>query len=86
MSSNQQGSNIKAVVTLIAIGVICWLAAGVVAIAAGAGWTVLSPLLMTFLLMKVSGVALLEERLVETKPQYLDYMSQTPAFFPKFWR
>ncbi|WP_205690808.1 DUF1295 domain-containing protein [Cellulophaga sp. BC115SP] len=56
------------------------------AVAAGAGWTVLSPLLMTFLLMKVSGVALLEERLVETKPQYLDYMSQTPAFFPKFWR
>jgi len=55
-------------------------------IAAGASWTVLSPLLMTFLLMKVSGVALLEERLVETKPQYLDYMSQTPAFFPKFWR
>ena len=36
MSSNQQGSNIKAVVTLIAIGVICWLAAGVVAIAVGA--------------------------------------------------
>ena len=36
MSSNQQGSNIKAVVTLIAIGTICWLAAGVVAIAAGA--------------------------------------------------
>ena len=56
------------------------------AVAAGVGWTVLSPLLMTFLLMKVSGVALLEERLVETKPQYLDYMSQTPAFFPKFWR
>jgi hypothetical protein len=36
MSSNQQGSNIKAVVTLIAIGTICWMAAGVVAIAAGA--------------------------------------------------
>jgi hypothetical protein len=36
MSSNNQGSNIKAVVTLIAIGSICWLAAGVVAIAAGA--------------------------------------------------
>ena len=36
MASNKQGSNIKAVVTLIAIGTICWLAAGVVAIAAGA--------------------------------------------------
>jgi hypothetical protein len=29
-------SNIRSVVTLIAIGTICWLAAGVVAIAAGA--------------------------------------------------
>jgi len=36
MAPNKQGSNIKAVVTLIAIGSICWLAAGVVAIAAGA--------------------------------------------------
>ena len=31
-----RNSNIKSVVTLIAIGSICWLAAGVVAIAAGA--------------------------------------------------
>jgi hypothetical protein len=36
MSAQQSGSNIKSVVTLIAIGSICWLAAGVVAIAAGA--------------------------------------------------
>ena len=36
MATKSSGSNIKAVVTLIAIGSICWLAAGVVAIAAGA--------------------------------------------------
>jgi hypothetical protein len=36
MSSGTQGSNIKAVVTLIAIGSICWMAAGVVAVAIGA--------------------------------------------------
>ena len=36
MATKTSGSNIKAVVTLIAIGSICWLAAGVIAIAAGA--------------------------------------------------
>ena len=36
MATKSSGSNIKAVVTLIAIGSICWLAAGVVALAAGA--------------------------------------------------
>jgi len=36
MATKTPGSNIKSVVTLIAIGSICWLAAGVVAIAAGA--------------------------------------------------
>jgi steroid 5-alpha reductase family enzyme len=46
-------------------------------------WTIVSPLLMTFLLMKVSGVALLEKRLGETKPQYRDYVRRTSAFFPR---
>ena len=36
MSGESSKTSIKAVVTLIAIGSICWLAAGVVAIAAGA--------------------------------------------------
>ena len=36
MVTKTSGSNIKAVVTLIAIGSICWLAAGVIAIAVGA--------------------------------------------------
>ncbi|MFN8354273.1 MAG: DUF1295 domain-containing protein [Spirosomataceae bacterium] len=42
-----------------------------------------SPILMTFLLMKVSGVALLEQKLVKTKPQYKDYIARTSAFFPR---
>jgi steroid 5-alpha reductase family enzyme len=52
------------------------------AASAGGWWTVFSPVLMTFLLMKVSGVALLEKTLVETKPQYKDYIRRTSAFFP----
>lgn len=47
-------------------------------------WTVFSPVLMTFLLMKVSGVALLEKTLSKTKPEYRDYVRRTNAFFPWF--
>jgi steroid 5-alpha reductase family enzyme len=50
----------------------------------GSLWTIASPILMTFLLLKVSGVSLLERSLAETKPEYRDYARRTPAFFP--WR
>lgn len=46
------------------------------------GWTLISPLIMTGLLMKVSGVALLEKTLMKTKPEYSDYVRRTNAFFP----
>jgi len=47
------------------------------------GWlTVLSPSLMTLLLMRVSGVTLLEDGLKASKPGYRAYMARTPAFFP----
>lgn len=45
-------------------------------------WTLIGPLIMTGLLMKVSGVALLEKTLVKTKPEYRDYVGRTNAFFP----
>jgi steroid 5-alpha reductase family enzyme len=50
----------------------------------GGYWTIFSPILMTFLLMRVSGVALLEQKLVETKPAYKEYVEKTSAFFPMF--
>jgi len=49
-------------------------------------WTIISPLLMTFLLMRVSGVAMLEKSLVITKPEYKNYIESTNAFFPWFPR
>jgi steroid 5-alpha reductase family enzyme len=49
---------------------------------AGALWTVISPVLMTVLLLKVSGVALLEKDIAERRPAYRDYMARTNAFFP----
>lgn len=62
---------------------------GLYAIAAATpnGWlTVLSPALMTFLLMRVSGVTLLEQSLKASKPGYHAYIARTPAFFPWFPR
>lgn len=52
------------------------------ALAAGGWWSVLSPLLMTFLLLRVSGVALLEKDIVERRPAYRDYIERTNAFIP----
>jgi len=38
--------------------------------------------LMTFLLLRVSGVALLEKDIVERRPAYRQYIEQTNAFIP----
>jgi steroid 5-alpha reductase family enzyme len=50
--------------------------------APGGALTIASPLLMTWLLLRVSGVALLERGLVRRKPAYADYIARTSAFFP----
>jgi steroid 5-alpha reductase family enzyme len=47
-------------------------------------WTAIGPLVMTFLLMRVSGVTLLERKLLRTRPQYREYVERTNAFFPWF--
>ncbi|MGB5260775.1 MAG: DUF1295 domain-containing protein [Gammaproteobacteria bacterium] len=51
-------------------------------LAAGGWWSVLSPVLMTFLLLRVSGVSLLEKDIVERRPAYRDYIERTNAFIP----
>ena len=50
--------------------------------AAGGWWSVVSPLVMTGLLLKVSGVALLEKDIGERRPEYRDYVARTNAFVP----
>ena len=60
-----------------------WWGFFLIALATPGGlWTVISPVLMTTLLMKVSGVALLEKTLVKTRPEYQGYVRRTSAFFP----
>ena len=52
------------------------------ALAGGAWWAIISPILMTLLLLKVSGVTLLESTIVERRPAYAEYIRNTNAFFP----
>ena len=52
------------------------------ALAAGGWWSIISPLLMTWLLLRVSGVALLEKDISERRPAYRDYIARTNAFIP----
>ncbi len=47
-------------------------------------WTIVSPLTITFLLLRVSGVTLLEKTIVDSRPDYADYQRRTSAFFPWF--
>ena len=58
-----------------------WWGFFLIAAAAGGWWTVFSPALMTVLLLRVSGVALLEKTL-EAKPGYREYIERTSAFVP----
>jgi steroid 5-alpha reductase family enzyme len=62
---------------------VVWWGYYLFALAAGAGWTVFAPILMTFLLVKVSGVAMLENTL-KSKPGYTEYIQNTNAFVPWF--
>jgi steroid 5-alpha reductase family enzyme len=63
-----------------------WWGFYVVGAAAGAWWTVFSPFLMTLLLVRVSGVALLEKTLIQTKAGYREYARATSVFVPWFPR
>jgi steroid 5-alpha reductase family enzyme len=63
-----------------------WWGVYFLAVGAGAGWTVVGPVLMTVLLVKVSGVALLERTVTERRPGYAEYARRTSAFVPWFRR
>jgi steroid 5-alpha reductase family enzyme len=58
---------------------------GLFIIAAGTPWgvaTVFAPVIMTVLLLRVSGVALLERTITRRRPEYADYIESTSAFVP----
>jgi steroid 5-alpha reductase family enzyme len=58
-----------------------WWGFGLLALGQPYGWLcLLGPLAMTLLLLKVSGVGLLDAHLLQTKPAYREYMRRTSAF------
>jgi len=60
-----------------------WWGIYAIACTAPGGWLSLpGPLLMTGLLMKWSGVGLLEQHLRSSRPGYADYVRRTSTFFP----
>ena len=61
-----------------------WWAFGLFSIAAGGYWQAIGSVIMTLLIIRVSGVALLEKSLNKTNPQYREYVEKTSTFFPWF--
>ena len=60
-----------------------WWGLGILAVSNGVTvLALLGPVFITFLLLKVSGVGLLEKGLHKTKPQYADYVATTSSFIP----
>jgi steroid 5-alpha reductase family enzyme len=60
-----------------------WWGFYLMAASAGAWWSAIGPILMSVLLMRVSGVTLLERDISERRPQYAEYVHRTSAFFPR---
>jgi len=61
-----------------------WFGYGLICLSAGSYIPILGTVLMTALIIKVSGVALLEKTLQNTKPGYQEYVRRTSAFLPWF--
>jgi steroid 5-alpha reductase family enzyme len=60
-----------------------WWGFFLIAAASTDGWlTIISPVLMTFLLVRVSGVSLLERNMKRNKPGYIEYIESTSGFLP----
>lgn len=61
-----------------------WTGYALICLAAGSYIPVLGSVLMIALIIKVSGVALLEKSLTSAKPGYKEYVETTSAFIPWF--
>ena len=60
-----------------------WWGLWLVAVTAGATWwTLVGPAVMTLLLVRVSGKAMLERDIAERRPEYADYIRRTSGFVP----
>jgi steroid 5-alpha reductase family enzyme len=59
-----------------------WWGIGLLALPVGGWLSLLGPVMITFLLLRVSGVTMLDAALEERRPGYAEYIRSTPAFLP----
>jgi len=52
----------------------------------GSWWTIVSPVLVSVVLLKMTGIPLTEKTITSTRPGYREYAKRTNAFFPWFPR
>ncbi len=66
-------------------GEVCmWWGIWLIALETGSGWwTAVGPALLTFLLLRVSGVSLTEKTITSRRPGYAEYVRRTSAFVPR---
>lgn len=61
-----------------------WWGYGLICLSTGSYWYISGSIIMTLLIIEVSGVALLEKSLKDQKPQYKEYIEKTSSFIPWF--
>ena len=62
---------------------VLWSGVGLIGLGAGGPlWTLAGPLVMLILLLRVSGVSLLESTIVHRRPEYAAYINRVSAFIP----
>lgn len=59
-----------------------WWGWFIYAIPTGSAWILLAPLIMTYLLLKFSGVGNMEQGITDRRPDYQAYIDSTNTFFP----
>ncbi len=55
----------------------------IIALAAGGWWSFVGPATISVLLLRVSGVTLVEKKLTSSREGYAEYVARTSAFFPR---
>ena len=64
-----------------------WWGIFLIALATPNGWwTVISPIVITTVLLKMTGIPLMEKSIADQRPAYVDYIKSTNAFIPWFPR
>jgi len=63
---------------------VVWWSYALLCVSSGMYWPIIGSVIMTVLIIKVSGVSLLEDTLKDKKPEYQKYIKQTSSFFPWF--